>query len=85
MVRSFSWNGRRHHAPFWVPKEQIALAISLCLRFIPLVRAVLAEVGEAQRARGPDRNLKAILVPLVVRVLKTADDVSQAIHARSFG
>ncbi len=72
------------HAPAWVPKEQIALAISLCLRFIPLVRSVLDEVREAQRARGLDRNLTALLVPLVVRTLKMADEMSQAIYARSF-
>ncbi|MEO1091939.1 MAG: energy-coupling factor transporter transmembrane protein EcfT [Pseudomonadota bacterium] len=72
------------HAPGWIPKDQIALAISLCLRFIPLVRSVLGEVREAQRARGLDRNLTALLVPLVVRMLKTADEMSQAIYARSF-
>jgi len=72
------------YAPKWVPKEQIALAVSLCLRFIPLIRAVLTEVRDAQRARGLDRNLKAVLVPLVVRTLKTADEVSQAIYSRSF-
>ncbi|WP_029058348.1 energy-coupling factor transporter transmembrane component T family protein [Stappia stellulata] len=71
-------------APSWVPKARIALAISLCLRFIPLVRTVLGEVREAQRARGLDRNFKAVLVPLVVRILKTADEVSQAIYSRSF-
>ena len=71
------------HAPRWVPKDQIALAISLCLRFIPLIRAMLEEVRQAQRARGLDRNVLALLVPLVVRTLKTADDVSQAIYARS--
>jgi biotin transport system permease protein len=71
-------------APAWVPKAKIALAVSLFLRFVPLVRAVLGEVRQAQRARGLDRNLKAILVPLVVRTLKTADEVSEAIYARSF-
>ena len=67
-----------------MPKAQIALAVSLFLRFVPLVRTALDDVREAQRARGLDRNLKAILVPLVVRILKTADEVSQAIYARSF-
>ncbi|MBL6430467.1 MAG: energy-coupling factor transporter transmembrane protein EcfT [Alphaproteobacteria bacterium] len=71
-------------APAWVPKAKIALAVSLFLRFVPLVRTALDDVREAQRARGLDRNIKAILVPLVVRILKTADEVSQAIYARSF-
>ncbi len=71
-------------APSWVPKNQIALGVSLCLRFIPLVLSVFHDVRQAQRARGLDRNLTALLVPLVVRTLKTADEVAQAIHARSF-
>lgn len=71
-------------APSWVPKNQIALGVSLCLRFIPLVLSVFHDVRQAQRARGLDRNLTALLVPFVVRTLKTADEVSQAIHARSF-
>jgi biotin transport system permease protein len=72
------------YAPAWVPKARIALAISLCFRFIPLVRTVLTEVRQAQHARGLGRNPLAVLVPLIVRTLKTADEVSQAIYARSF-
>ncbi|WP_394688738.1 energy-coupling factor transporter transmembrane component T family protein [Hoeflea sp.] len=72
------------YAPKWVPKARIALAISLCLRFIPLLKTVLDEVRQAQRARGLDRNPLALLVPLIVRTLKTADEVSEAIYARSF-
>ncbi|MBK5933149.1 biotin transport system permease protein [Rhodovulum imhoffii] len=71
------------HAPHWIPKHQIALAISLCLRFIPLVRTVLEEVRQAQQARGTHASLTALLVPLVVRTLKTGDEVAQAIYARS--
>lgn len=71
-------------APSRVPKNQIALGVSLCLRFIPLVLSVFQDVRQAQRARGLDRNMIALLVPLVVRTLKTADEVAQAIHARSF-
>lgn len=76
-------NAGLKHAPSWVPKGQIALAISLTLRFIPLVRAVLDEVRMAQKARGLDRNIKALLVPLVVRTLKVGDEISEAIQARS--
>lgn len=72
------------HAPGWVPKARIALAISLTLRFIPLVRSVLIEVRQAQMARGLERNIPALLVPLVVRTLKHADETAQAIQARSF-
>lgn len=71
------------YAPPWVPSDQIALAISLTLRFIPLVRATLDEVRMAQKARGLDHSLKALLVPLIVRTLKTGDEIAEAIQARS--
>lgn len=70
-------------APEWVPARQIALALALALRFIPIVRQVLADVTEAQAARGMDRNLRAILVPLTVRLLKMADEMALAIDART--
>jgi len=71
------------HAPSWVPSDQIALAISLTLRFIPLVRATFDEVRMAQKARGLDHSVKALLVPLVVRTLKRSDGIAEAIQARS--
>lgn len=72
------------HTPEWVPKAKIALAISLCIRFIPMIRHVFAEVRQAQHARGLERNFLALLVPLVVRTLKSADEISLAIQSRSF-
>jgi len=71
------------YAPRWVPAEKIALAISLSLRFIPMVRNVFEEVRMAQRARGLDKNLLALLNPLIVRTLKSGDQISDAIRARS--
>jgi len=73
------------YAPSWVPADRIALAIALTIRFIPSVRMTLAEVRMAQKARGLERNLTATLVPLVVRTLKAADQVSEALEARSPG
>lgn len=70
-------------APRWVPAAQIALAISLALRFIPMIRAIFDEVRMAQRARGLDKSLLALLVPLIVRTLKSGDQISEAIRARS--
>lgn len=71
------------HAPSWVPAERISLAVALTIRFIPTVRTTLAEVRMAQKARGLERSLTATLVPLVVRTLRTADQVSEALEARS--
>ncbi|SFK05563.1 energy-coupling factor transporter transmembrane component T family protein [Celeribacter neptunius] len=70
-------------APKWLPKDKIALAISLVWRFIPMIRDQFEEVREAQRARGIERSLLALVAPLVVRVLKSADEIAEAIEARS--
>lgn len=69
--------------PIGVDPAKVGLAISLAIRFIPAVAGVFAEVREAQRARGVERNLLALAVPLIVRTLKMADEVAEAIDARS--
>ncbi|MBL4662081.1 MAG: energy-coupling factor transporter transmembrane protein EcfT [Flavobacteriaceae bacterium] len=73
------------HLPKQVLTSQISLAISLCIRFIPQVRNTLEEVRNAQKARGLGRDWKALAVPTVVRTLKSADEISEAIIARSMG
>ena len=56
----------------------------MALRFIPLIAAELDEVRAAQRARGLERGVVAPVIPLVVRVLKMATEVGDAIEARFF-
>ncbi len=68
-----------------VDVEKISLALSLALRFIPMIVAVGAEVREAQQARGLDTNLVALAVPLIVRTLKMGEEIADAIDARGFG
>ena len=63
--------------------EKIGLAISLAIRFIPAIGAIVEEVREAQWARGKDRNILALAVPVIVRLLKSADTIAEAIDARS--
>ncbi|WCG82661.1 energy-coupling factor transporter transmembrane component T family protein [Pectobacterium sp. A5351] len=63
---------------------KVSLALSLAMRFIPVLASVTAEVREAQRARGLERSIIAIAVPVIVRTLKMADDISAAIEARSY-
>jgi biotin transport system permease protein len=69
--------------PAWLPAEKIALAISLTLRLLPSISITLAEIRIAQRARFLDGDIKALLVPLIVRTLKQSDNLAEAIHARS--
>lgn len=64
--------------------SKISLALSLALRFIPVISDITQEVREAQRARGLHRNILALAIPIVVRTLKMADDIADAIEARSY-
>ncbi|CAH2603692.1 Transmembrane component BioN of energizing module of biotin ECF transporter [Rhodovastum atsumiense] len=72
-------------ARFGVNPAKVALAISLALRFIPVIAEQAREIRDAQRARGLDRNPLALLLPLIVRTLRMAGDVADAIEARSGG
>ncbi len=63
---------------------RISLGLSLALRFIPVVATIVSEVREAQRARGLEWSIIAVAVPVIIRTLKMADDVANAIEARSF-
>lgn len=67
-----------------VNPAKISLALSLALRFIPVLAAITNEVREAQKVRGLDRSVIAVAVPLIVRTLKMADDVAAAIDARAY-
>jgi biotin transport system permease protein len=67
-----------------VNPRKVGLAISLALRFIPVLAVITHEVREAQRTRGLEGSMLAVAVPVVVRTLKMADDVAAAIEARSY-
>lgn len=74
---------------FWlrylrINPAKVSLALSLALRFIPVLAAIVAEVREAQKARGLDRSLIAIAIPVIVRTLKMADDIAAALEARAY-
>lgn len=67
-----------------VNPAKVSLAVSLTLRFIPVVVQTVGDVRDAQRARGSEKNMVALTVPVIVRTLKMADDVADAIEARSW-
>lgn len=74
---------------------KVGVALSLTIRFIPLMNSERITILEAQRARGADlakgnplqRTLKAapVLVPLFGRALMTAQNLTVAMDARGFG
>lgn len=68
---------------FGLNHKKVALAISLGLRFIPLLKEIYHEVLIAQKARGINKNTISLIVPIIIRSLKMADNIADAIEARS--
>lgn len=62
--------------------SRVALAISMAIRFVPLIGQKAHQVREAQRARGVDRSFLALFVPLLVKTLQMADQTAEALEAR---
>lgn len=67
-----------------VNPSKTGMMLSMVIRFIPMMMREAQEVLEAQRARGLDRNAIALLMPLLIKTLKMADDLSDAIEARGY-
>ncbi len=64
--------------------SKLSMALSLAIRFIPVVSEKFNEVREAQQARGFDTNILALTMPLIIRTIKMASDVAEALDARSY-
>ena len=67
---------------FGVDPERIGLLLHLGLRCVPLVAGLAGQVREAQIARGNATSLRAFAVPLLVRALRQADALGEALVAR---
>lgn len=65
-----------------VDADRVGLLLALTIRAIPLLSEIVASVFEARRARGVDRSLRAIAVPVIVRSLQSADELGDALIAR---
>lgn len=64
-----------------VDADAVAMTISLALTMIPVVVSFADEIREAQGARGVRLRIAAVM-PLLVRTLRHADDVGDALAAR---
>ncbi|MFF3027819.1 CbiQ family ECF transporter T component [Microbacterium sp. NPDC057944] len=67
-----------------VDVEAVAMTVSLAITMVPVVAGFADQVREAQRARGARLGIRWI-VPLMVRTLRHADDVGDALAARGLG
>ena len=65
-----------------VDPERVGLALALGMRSVPVVLGLAREVRDAQRARGLTASPLAFAVPLVVRSLRHAEQLGDALVAR---
>ena len=62
--------------------ERVGLLIALAIRSVPVVVGLAEQVRDAQRARGLTASPRAFAVPLIVRSLRHADALGDALVAR---
>jgi len=77
-----------------VPAHDIAMMMTIALRFIPTLADEMDKIMKAQKARGADfdtgglvkraKSLLPILVPLFVSAFKRADELATAMEARCY-
>ena len=79
---------------FHVPVHEIAMMMSIALRFIPILVDETDKIMKAQQARGADfesgnilqraRAMVPILVPLFISAFRRANDLAMAMEARCY-
>lgn len=77
-----------------VPVHEIAMMMSIALRFIPILLEETDKIMKAQMARGADfesgnfiqraKNMIPILVPLFISAFRRANDLAMAMEARCY-
>ncbi|MFX1756901.1 energy-coupling factor transporter transmembrane component T family protein [Rhodococcus sp. As11] len=65
-----------------VDPDRVGLVLVMTIRAIPLLGTVVTRVTEARRARGLGFSLRALVVPVVVGTLRTAEAMGEALAAR---
>lgn len=83
------WMNRIH-----IPVHEIAMMMSIALRFIPILMDEANRIMSAQRSRGADfesggwirraKSLIPLLVPLFVSAFRRANDLALAMEARGY-
>ncbi|MCA2208306.1 energy-coupling factor transporter transmembrane component T family protein [Nocardia rosealba] len=65
-----------------VDPERVSLLLALAIRCVPLLAGIVHDVAQARRARGVSWSATALVTPVVVRALRTADAMGDALAAR---
>src|SRR5690606_1835240 len=79
---------------FRVPVHELAMMMTIALRFIPTLLEETDKIMKAQTARGADfesgnivkraKNLVPLLVPLFINAFRRADELAIAMEARCY-
>jgi energy-coupling factor transport system permease protein len=93
LTDALAWLGRPLRA-LHVPTEELALMVTIALRFVPTLLQEIDTIMKAQEARGADfahggplrraRALVPVLVPLFVLSFRRADELALAMEARCY-
>lgn len=65
--------------------ERFALTIAVMLRTIPFIAGAYADVRDSARARGLDRNPRALVLPVFITSVAFARQTGDALAARGLG
>lgn len=65
-----------------VDPDRAGLVLALTIRCVPLMVEVVGAVSQARKARGASFSIRALVVPSVVRALRRADAIGDALTAR---
>jgi len=77
-----------------IPTSDLAMMLSVALRFIPIIHEEVVKIGEAQAARGANyragdlrrkiRAVTALIMPLTVNTCGRAEELADAMEARGY-
>ena len=80
---------------FGFPAHELAMMMTIALRFIPTLMEETDKIIKAQKSRGSDigegnflakvKSMIPILVPLFISAFRRADDLAMAMEARCYG
>lgn len=70
---------------FGADPERFALTIGIMLRSIPYIAGTFADVRDSARARGLERNPRALVLPVFITSVAFARQTGEALAARGLG
>ncbi|MDR7080732.1 biotin transport system permease protein [Arthrobacter ginsengisoli] len=70
---------------FGADPERFALTIAIMLRSIPFIAGAYSDVRDSARARGLERNPRALILPVFITTVAFARQTGDALAARGLG